>query len=85
MLGDGRKQGTEKVVGALRAAAIVSGIGFAMATSVALGAFGGVWLDKRWGTEPWFTVIGFLLGAVGGFLEMLRVVALAGKGKDRKA
>lgn len=85
MPGDGRERSADRVVSALRAAAIVSGIGFTMAISVALGAFGGAWLDKRWGTEPWLTVIGFLLGSVGGFLELLRLVALAGKGKDREA
>ncbi|NPV48067.1 MAG: AtpZ/AtpI family protein [Armatimonadetes bacterium] len=83
MPGDGRERSAERIVGALRAAAIVSGIGFTMAVSVALGALGGAWLDRRWGTEPWLTVIGFLLGTIGGFLEMLRLVALAGKGKDR--
>lgn len=83
MPGDGRERSAERIAGALRAAAIVSGIGFTMAVSVALGALGGAWLDRRWGTEPWLTVIGFLLGSIGGFLEMLRLVALAGKGKDR--
>ncbi len=83
MPGNGRERSAEKIVGALRAAAIVSGIGFTMAVSVAIGAFGGAWLDKRWGTEPWVTVVGFLLGSVGGFLEMLRLVALAGKGKGQ--
>lgn len=84
MPGDGRERSAEKVVSALRAAAIVSGIGFTMAVSVALGALGGAWLDRRWGTEPWLTVVGFLLGSIGGFLEMLRLVALAGKDKGRQ-
>lgn len=84
MPGDGRERSAEKVVSALRAAAIVSGIGFTMAVSLALGALGGAWLDRRWGTEPWLTVVGFLLGSIGGFLEMLRLVALAGKDKGRQ-
>ena len=85
MLDNGRRQRAEKAASALRAAAIVSGIGITMAASVAVGALGGSWLDRHLGTDPWLTVVGFLLGSVGGFLEMLRMVAMTGGGKKRRS
>lgn len=64
---------------ALRAVAVLSGAGFTMAAAVAIGALAGRWLDQRLGTEPWLLVVGFLLGTVAGFIQMARIVAVAGK------
>jgi len=52
-------------------------LGITMAASVGIGAGIGVWLDGRWGTEPWLTVIGVLLGSAAGFLELWRTVQRA--------
>ncbi|MDI9467679.1 MAG: AtpZ/AtpI family protein [Syntrophomonadaceae bacterium] len=41
-----------------------------IAASVALGYFGGRWLDTRFDTEPWLTVAGFLLGVATGIKVM---------------
>ncbi|MGR6837372.1 AtpZ/AtpI family protein [Syntrophomonas erecta] len=41
-----------------------------VAAAVALGYFGGRWLDGRFGTEPWLTVVGFLLGVATGIKSM---------------
>jgi len=38
--------------------------GVAMAIRLALGFYGGQWLDRRLGTDPWFTLAGVLL-AIG--------------------
>jgi F0F1-type ATP synthase assembly protein I len=35
---------------------------------------GGWWLDGRLGSEPWFTILGVALGAVGGFVWVYREV-----------
>lgn len=64
---------------ALRAVAVLSGAGFTLAAAVAIGALAGRWLDQRLGTEPWLLVVGFLLGTVAGFIQMARIVAVAGK------
>ena len=34
----------------------------------------GVWLDKRWGTAPWLTVGGGMLGIVVSFVNLFRLV-----------
>ena len=31
---------------------------------VALPAAGGYWLDQRWGTKPWLTIAGSVLGII---------------------
>ena len=42
-------------------------LGLEIALSIALGLLGGSWLDKKLGTYPWLTVIGFGYGlAVAG-------------------
>ncbi|MHB8993776.1 MAG: AtpZ/AtpI family protein [Armatimonadota bacterium] len=68
-----------KTAEALRAAAVLSGAGFTMAAAVAIGALGGNWLDHRLGTEPWLLVVGFFLGTIAGFMQMMRIVAVAGR------
>ncbi len=50
----------------------LSSIGLVVAISVALGAFGGWWLDDYLGTEPWFTAAGVVLGSAAGFYELFR-------------
>jgi len=74
-----RGKSAAKTGNALRAVAVLSGAGFTMAAAVAIGALAGRWLDQRLGTEPWLLIIGFLLGTVAGFIQMARIVAVAGK------
>ena len=53
----------------------LSSVGFVLAFCVGLGAWGGLWLDRRWGTHPWMTALGVILGSVAGFVELLREVS----------
>jgi F0F1-type ATP synthase assembly protein I len=41
-----------------------------VAASIALGYFGGKWLDGRFDTEPWLTLLGFMLGVATGIKVM---------------
>lgn len=41
-----------------------------IAAAVALGYFGGRWLDGKFDTEPWLTVVGFMLGVATGIKAM---------------
>ncbi|HZJ84794.1 MAG TPA: AtpZ/AtpI family protein [Syntrophomonadaceae bacterium] len=41
-----------------------------IAAAVALCGIGGWWLDGKFGTDPWLTVIGVLLGVATGFKAM---------------
>lgn len=47
-------------------------IGLELAGAVLLGLFGGWWLDRRFGTLPWLTLAGALLGLAAGFYRVAR-------------
>lgn len=53
--------------------------------AVLLLGLGGWWLDGRWGTSPWLTTVGLLLGVVVGMYELARVALKGGPppGTDR--
>jgi ATP synthase protein I len=59
--------------------AYYSSLGFSVALSIFIGLFAGVYLDRRFDTNPWLTLIGLGLGIVAGY----RNIALALK-KSRK-
>ena len=42
---------------------------------VVLFTLGGRWLDDQWGTSPLCLLIGFFLGALGGFIHLVNAVA----------
>ena len=50
------------------------GVGLQFALTIALSAYGGWWVDARWGTSPWLLIGGCLLGSVGGFYHLYRTL-----------
>jgi len=48
------------------------GLQFALTMAV-LGALGW-WLDRQFGTLPWLLVLGVLVGALGGFVRIVKAV-----------
>jgi len=50
------------------------GLGFELVVPIAAGVGIGYWLDGRWGTDPWLTLTGALLGIAAGFLNFFRRV-----------
>lgn len=54
-----------------------AGIGIQFALVILVFTAGGVWLDRRLGSSPWFTIIGVFVGAAGGFYSMYRKVMAA--------
>lgn len=34
----------------------------------------GIWLDRKFDTLPWFTLVGVVIGMVGGFISFFRTV-----------
>ncbi len=52
----------------------LSGLGMLFFSSVVVGYLIGNFLDKKFGTEPWFVVIFVTLGSVAAFVEMLKLV-----------
>jgi F0F1-type ATP synthase assembly protein I len=54
------------------------------AGSIAVGSLLGWWIDKRLGTAPLVMVIGLLLGAAAGFVELFRAASEAGRSRRRR-
>lgn len=48
-------------------------LGLEMGLSVVLGLLGGRWLDERFGTKPWLSITGVLLGITAAFLALFRI------------
>jgi ATP synthase protein I len=63
--------------GLVRQLADVMDLPFVLVGAVLIGAVGGYFLDRHFGTSPTFTLILGGLGFVGGIMEVLR--RLAGK------
>jgi F0F1-type ATP synthase assembly protein I len=51
-----------------------AGLGLQYALTIALLAGLGWWLDSHWGTLPWCLVVGAVLGAIAGFVNLVRAV-----------
>ena len=51
------------------------GLGWYIATSIILGTAGGLWLDRRLGTLPLFTLLGVIAGSGVAFYGVYRMVA----------
>lgn len=50
-----------------------SAIGLQFAISIAVGAFAGNWLDKKFDTAPWLLLVGVLFGSAAGFRDLYRL------------
>jgi ATP synthase protein I len=55
-----------------------------MAVATAIGWGIGVWLDKRFGTEPWLMIVFFLFGVAAGFRGIVRAAREASR-PDRES
>lgn len=49
-------------------------LGFFILAWFAIGYYGGRWVDRRLGTEPWFMWVGMVLAVLGTVNEIVRVV-----------
>lgn len=47
------------------------GLGFELLASIAIGYYGGLWLDRKLGTH-WIAFVGFLVGCYAGFRALFR-------------
>jgi len=66
----------------LRYMAMGSSIGSALVVPVLLGIFAGRFFDSRFGTEPWLSLCGVLLGlalGVGSIVQIIRFIVRSEK------
>lgn len=54
----------------IKALSWLSAIGIAMALSIAIGALGGYYLDRKFDTSPWLSFIGLGMGIVAAFRNL---------------
>ena len=59
---------------ALRELAYYSSLGLSVALAIFIGLAVGVFLDRRFETTPWFTLIFLVLGIIGGFRNIAIVI-----------
>lgn len=59
----------------------VGGIGWFVGTAIALGAYGGYWLDRQFETAPVLTIIGLALGVTTAFVGMFRLLSTIRRGR----
>ncbi len=50
-------------------------VGIELILSMAVGYYGGRWLDQRFGAHGWLTLAGFLAGVVVGFRNLFRAAS----------
>ncbi|MCD6507645.1 AtpZ/AtpI family protein [Candidatus Poribacteria bacterium] len=50
-----------------KGANLLARIAFGLLLPILGGAFGGIYLDRRFGTHPWLTLLGAMLGIFVGF------------------
>ena len=58
----------------MRELAFYSSLGFSVALSIFIGLAVGVYLDRRFETSPWCTLIFLVLGIIAGFRNIGMVI-----------
>jgi hypothetical protein len=59
----------------------VGGIGWFVGASIALGTYGGYWLDRQFDTAPVLTISGLALGVATAFVGMIRLLGAIRRGR----
>ena len=60
----------------LRAARLAS-VGIELSVSTVVGLLGGRWLDRKFGTDPYLSLVGLLIGVFAGFRSLIRTARKA--------
>ena len=58
----------------LRELAYYSSLGLSVALSIFIGLAVGIYLDRRFETSPWFTLIFLVIGIIAGFRNIAMVI-----------
>ena len=68
-----------ETVRTLRELASHSSLGLTVALSIFIGLFIGVYLDKRFGTNPWLMLIGLGFGIAAAFSNIVKAINKSSK------
>lgn len=68
----GNEGGGKRPEGMLRGLATLASMGITMVACTFIGLFLGLYLDKYFGTKPWFTLILLFFGIAAGFKNIHR-------------
>ena len=63
----------------------LTGLGWYVAVCIVLSILGGLWLDRRLGVLPLFTLLGAVVGSAAAFFGVYRTVAPLAGGRDNKS
>lgn len=65
---------------------VIMQLGFIMVSSILLSLGIGLWVDSRFGTAPWGTLIAMIFGTSAGFVGVYRLISgiLEGMGRDKR-
>lgn len=58
----------------LKAAGLLTYLGIIMVVSIGIGFFLGLTIDNYLLTDPWFTILGLLLGVASGFYGVYQTI-----------
>ena len=64
---------------AFKELAYYSSLGISVALAIFIGLGIGVWLDRKFDTSPWLTLIFLVFGIIAGFRNIARVIQRARK------
>jgi len=59
-----------------------AGVGIQFAAAIIVFLFAGQWLDRRLGTNGWFTIAGVFVGGGGAFYNLYRKITAAQRRDD---
>lgn len=51
-----------------------SSVGLELGVAVVLSLLAGMWVDSQLGSEPWFMLVGLVIGLIAGFRGVIRAV-----------
>ncbi len=71
-LNDDSESGSRKLLRSYAKAGPFINVGFQFAAAIAIGLFGGLWIDEWLSTTPLFLILGILLGIASGFYSIYK-------------
>jgi len=69
----------------LKSFARVGALGIELALSTVIGLLLGRWLDGKFGTEPWLTLVGLVFGVIAGFRSLIETARKASRNADENS